>query len=357
MINKSALFLFFILITARLQAQTVKYSNEFLAIGVGANALGMSNSTVATVNDVTAGYWNPAGLLGIKSNYQVALMHSEYFAGIAKYDYGAFAKKIDTSSAIGLSIIRFAVDDIPNTTQLINANGQIDYSRITTFSAADYGFLFSYAKRFKVPGLVFGANAKVVRRIVGDFANSWGFGIDAGMQYTKGTWQFGAMARDITTTFNAWSYNLDDATKAVFLQTGNVIPTNSLEITLPKLILGAAKTVNYRKFSAMAQLNTDLSFDGMRNVLIRSDILSIDPHLGIELGYAGVVYLRGGVGNIQEIKETGGVVVKTVQPNMGIGVRIKGISIDYALTNVGQQVGLLSNVFSLKFDINAKQNK
>lgn len=355
--NKFVFFLLFLLLNLGLQAQTVKYSNEFLAIGVGANALGMSNSTVATVNDVTAGYWNPAGLLGIKSNYQAALMHSEYFAGIAKYDYCVFAKKIDTSSVIGYSIIRFAVDDIPNTTQLINSNGQIDYSRITTFSAADYGFLFSYAKRFNISGLVFGANAKVVRRIVGNFANSWGFGIDAGIQYAKGTWQFGAMARDITTTFNAWSYNLDDATKAVFLQTGNIIPSNSLEITLPKLILGVAKTVNYRKFSAMAQLNTDWSFDGMRNVLIRSDILSIDPHLGIELGYTGIVYLRGGIGNIQEIKETGGVVVKTIQPNMGIGVKLKGVSIDYALTNVGQQAGLLSSVFSLKFDINAKKNK
>ena len=38
-----------------------KYSNEFLQIGVGANALGMSNASVAGVDDVTSGYWNPAG--------------------------------------------------------------------------------------------------------------------------------------------------------------------------------------------------------------------------------------------------------------------------------------------------------
>ena len=71
------------------KAQIAKYSNEFLAIGVGAHALGMSNSRVASVNDVTSGYFNPAGLAnlsqGIKT--QGALMHSEYFAGIAKYDY------------------------------------------------------------------------------------------------------------------------------------------------------------------------------------------------------------------------------------------------------------------------------
>ena len=38
-----------------------KYSNEFLSIGVGASALGMSNSVVAGVDDVSSGYWNPVG--------------------------------------------------------------------------------------------------------------------------------------------------------------------------------------------------------------------------------------------------------------------------------------------------------
>ena len=71
--------------------QTAKYSNEFLNIGVGARALAMSRAQVATVDDVTAGYWNPAGLAAIKSDLQVAGQHAEYFAGIAKYDYVALA--------------------------------------------------------------------------------------------------------------------------------------------------------------------------------------------------------------------------------------------------------------------------
>ena len=39
-----------------------KYSNEFLAIGVGADALGLGNSVVAQTGGVMSGYWNPAGL-------------------------------------------------------------------------------------------------------------------------------------------------------------------------------------------------------------------------------------------------------------------------------------------------------
>ena len=66
------------------QTTAPKYSNEFLNIGVGARALGMSNVQTASVNDVTSAYWNPAGLLNMKSKYEVALMHSEYFAGIAR---------------------------------------------------------------------------------------------------------------------------------------------------------------------------------------------------------------------------------------------------------------------------------
>jgi hypothetical protein len=226
-------------------AQAPKYSNEFLNIGVGARALGMSNSYVTSVNDVTAGYWNPAGLLGIKNQHQVALMHSEYFAGIAKYDYGAFATRIDSSSVLGLSLIRFGVDDIPNTTELIDANGNVDYNRISTFSAVDYAFLVSYAKQLKIPGLRLGANVKIIRRKVGDFAGAWGFGLDAGAQYDYKKWKFAAMARDVTSTFNAWSFNLSEETKQVFLATGNEIPENSVEITLPKLLLGAARKFDF----------------------------------------------------------------------------------------------------------------
>ena len=51
----------------------------------------MGSAQVASVNDGTAGYWNPAGLVGVKDNPQVNLMHAEYFAGIGKYDYASIA--------------------------------------------------------------------------------------------------------------------------------------------------------------------------------------------------------------------------------------------------------------------------
>jgi hypothetical protein len=355
---RTAALAFFTTASLSVFAQSApKYSNEFLSIGVGARALGMSNAYIASSNDVTSGYWNPAGLLGIKSNLQVGLMHSEYFAGIAKYDYGAVATRLYSSSAMGFTLIRFAVDDIPNTTELIDANGNVDYDRITSFSAADYAFLFSYAKKLKVEGLNVGGNVKVIRRKVGDFAGAWGFGLDAGMQYEKGKWKFAAMGRDVTSTFNAWSFDLTDQMKQVFAVTGNEIPENSVEITLPKLLLGSARKFNiYKdKVTLLTELDFDVTFDGKRNVLIKSKPVSIDPHWGFELGYLDLVFLRGGIGNIQQSTDVIGRHITTWQPNLGVGLRLKSLSLDYALTDIGDRsVALYSNVFSLRLDINKK---
>src|SRR5688500_13219624 len=84
-----------------------KYSNEFLSIGVSPRALAMSNSVAAHVDDVTAGYWNPAGLARTREDIQLSFMHSEYFAGIANYDYGAFGVKLNNQNSLGISMIRF----------------------------------------------------------------------------------------------------------------------------------------------------------------------------------------------------------------------------------------------------------
>ena len=226
---------------------TRKYSNEFLNIGVDASALGMSNAVVASSNDVNSGYWNPAGLVHLEDS-EIAIMHSSYFANIANYNYIAFAMPLDDRSAVGLSLIRFGVDDILDTTKLIDQQGVINYDRINLFSAADYALIFSYAKKLPITGLNYGVNAKVIRRIIGDFASSWGFGLDVGIQFESNDWKFGLMARDITTTFNAWAIDADrlqDIKDAIPGQ--NQEEPEATELTLPKLQLGMSKlfTFNY----------------------------------------------------------------------------------------------------------------
>lgn len=354
---------------------TPKYSNEFLNIGVGARALGMSMAQVATVSDVTAGYWNPAGINHLNSRIQVAAMHSEYFAGIAKYDYASIGKAIDSSSSAAFSVIRFGVDDIPNTTELIDAGGNIDYDRITRFSAVDYAFILSYGRK-GWPGknttstthqiiidplpranqFRWGINAKVIYRHIGEFARAWGFGIDAGMQYDYNHWHFGAVAKDITSTFNAWSYSLSDRTKEVFQSTGNEIPQNGLEVTLPRLVLGAGRSFNIKKITLLTEVNATLTTDGKRNVLISANPVSVDPNLGIEAIYNKLIFLRAGIGNIQRVSDFDESTYLTLQPNIGLGLRIRNLQIDYALSDIGNVSDVLySNVFSLRIDIKEKK--
>jgi hypothetical protein len=336
-------------------SQTAKYSNEFLSIGVGARSLGMGNAFISSVDDVTSGYWNPSGLTRLNSNIQVAAMHSEHFAGIAKFDYGAVAAKVDSNSSLGVSFIRFGIDNIPNTIDLIDNNGNINYDRIKSFSAIDYAFIMSYARKLGIEGLSVGANAKIIRRTIGEFGSAWGFGIDAGAQYRYEKWIFALMARDVTSTFNAWSFTLSDRVKEVFTLTGNEIPQNSLEITLPQWIIGVnRKEIFMEKFSVAGEVNFVNTFDGMRNTLIKSNTWSMSPQAGLELGFKDFVFLRAGIGNFQKVKEARTLDKWIAQPNFGIGVRIKSLSIDYALTNITQSVGLYSNVFSLKLDINKR---
>ena len=337
-------------------ATAPKYSNEFLSLGVGARAFGMANVQTAIVNDVTSAYWNPAGLTRITSDRQLSLMHAEYFAGIAKYDYGGFALPMDSTRCLAFSVIRFGVDDIPNTINLIDANGNVDYSKITSFSVADYAFISSYAKKTSIEGLSYGVNAKVIHRIVGDFAKAWGFGLDAAIQFRKNDWQFGFMGRDITSTFNAWNFTLSDRVKEVWQLTGNEIPSNHLETTLPKLISGGAYNLKISsKFRLLTALDMDMSFDGNRNTLVSSNFVNIDPKCGIELSYNRLIYLRGGIGNFQKISDFDQKEKMTFQPNFGIGLKIKKVTIDYALTDIGDQsIALYSNIFSLKIDLYKK---
>ena len=351
--KKIIFFFFFFILTNVSYSQAVrKYSNEFMNIGVDAAALGMSNAVVSHTNDANSGYWNPAGLIGIADG-QVAVMHASYFANIAQYDYAAYAKPIDDQSAWGISMIRFGVDDILNTTQLIDASGNVDYNRISKFSTADYGFTFSYARKLKFSELQYGVNSKIIRRVIGDFANSWGFGFDAGIQWKRNDWNFGLMLRDITTTYNIWNINEEayNNIKGAVPGQNQDLP-ESTEITLPKAQFGMSKKIDFHnETSLLISGNLNMQFT-LTNDIFASNMVSIDPAIGLEYEYVDLVFIRAGVGNFQKVVQIDNTKKVGFQPNIGLGFKYKGIQIDYALTDIGDQsAALYSNIFSLKVDL------
>ncbi|MCB9034075.1 MAG: PorV/PorQ family protein [Chitinophagales bacterium] len=355
--KKCFLFIFTSLVVT-LSAQPPKYSNDFMYIGVGAHNFGLGNAVVASTNDVTAGYWNPAGLTKIENNIQFSFMHSEYFASIAKYDYAGIAFPLDSNKhAFALNFLRFGVDDIPNTLELIEPDGTINYDNVKSFSVGDYGILLSYANQI-IPNLSIGATAKVVHHKAGGFAKSWGFGVDVGAIYTIKDWKIGLTVKDITTTFNAWSFSFTDKEKQILAQTNNEIPKSSLEITLPRIQLGAAYNKQFKKVSLNAELDWEITTDGKRNTLIATNAFSMDPRLGVEAGFFEIFYLRAGVGNFQKIPDENGKNKMTVQPNLGVGLRFRSIFVDYAYTDVGKASNnQYSHVVSARVGINKRKDK
>jgi len=333
---------------------TPKFVNEFLNIGVGARAHGMFGSVVASVDDVTAGFWNPAGLTEIDAPFQASAMHAEWFGGIANYDYIAFGKKLGTTekkSFGSISFIRMGVDNIPNTLSLIGPDGTVNYDNLTEFSVADYALLASYARELR-SNLSVGGSVKIIRRAYG-FGSAWGFGADLGAKYRMGNFTLGLMAKDVTSTFNAWKFNFSESDKDVFLQTGNIIPISSTEITLPRLIIGANYHSKSDNVSWMVEANLNLSTNGQKAGVFSGKSVSLDPTVGVEVGLSNKVFVRAGIGNIQKIVNE----VNTqntdlsLQPNVGLGLNLGRINIDYALTNIGDATDVLvSHIFSIKLD-------
>ncbi len=362
-----------ILLTVNCFTQIRIYSNEFMNIGAGARAFGMGGAQVASVSDATAGYWNPAGLTGVKNDPSLSLMHAEYFAGIGKYDFGALAIPVaNNKRTVGISFLRFAVDDIPNTLYLIEPDGSINYANLKSFSSADYAFIVSVAQKIKETNdksMSVGVNAKIIHRNVGTFAKAWGFGLDIGFQMKGKNWYVGAAAKDITTTFNAWSFSFTEREKEVLFLTNNEIPIKSTELTAPRLILGAAYDFRLGKgLTLKAEANIDFTFDGQRNTLISSPVINGDPKLGAELSIKNVFFLRGGIYNFQKTFADGDSLnqkkVWIYQPGAGAGFKLgNSFFVDYAFTNLANQSSpLYTHIVSLRLDLlktnkNLKKNK
>lgn len=338
-----------------------KYSNEFLSIGVGARAQAMGNSVVASVDDIYAGVWNPAGLAALEKNdgLELAAMHSEWFGGVGKFDYLGFTlPTAQKGNRLAFSLVRFGIDQIPNTLSLYESDGSINFDNLSEFSSVDYGFFGSYAKQVnKAKGPIrFGGSVKVVHRRIGPFASSWGFGADLGIQIIRDKWRWGITAKDITTTFNAWSFSFTEEEEQVLQLTNNEVPINSVEITRPQLLLGGARVFDLNeKVSLLTELNLTVTTDGERNTLISAKPFSIDPSLGLEAAYRDFLFLRAGVNQFQYEQDFGLEESLTLRPSIGIGLGLGGLLVDYAYTDLGDSRNTFSHVVSLKLGLKPRR--
>lgn len=166
------------------------------------------------------------------------------------------------------------------------------------------------------------------------------------------------MMQDITTTYTAWSFHLTDKEKQVFAATGNDIPIKSYEVMLPRFNFGVAHNFLNEKshFQLLAELGFDITTDGKRATLIATNGFSIDPKLGLEASYKNVIFLRAGVGNFYKTLDNSDTTNQSkylvFQPSIGVGFKIKSLSVDYAFTSLQMQDNpLMSHIISLHINI------
>jgi len=290
------------------QTGVAKYAGEFISLGVGGRALAMGGAYVALANDVTAGYWNPAGLAHL--NYpQIALMHDEQFGSLVNHDYGAVAIPVGGRTSIGLSLIRLGVDDIPDTRNAgVDINGNVTYDpnqfsrvdpdRVTYFNAADYALYFTYAQRYS-DDFTYGANVKLIRRDLGD-ASATGIGFDVGVWYTPfENIVLGANIQDITTTFLAWS-------------------TGRNELISPTMKVGSAYLIEALGGRFAPALDVDVRFENRKYAsTAHLGPVSFDLHGGLEFQFKDLIALRAGYSDVKQL-------------TMGAGMHLPKLNVDYS---------------------------
>ncbi len=305
---KRLLFLIPLLLTS-LQSQTVigKYAGEFLSIGVGGRPLGMGGAYVAIANDVTAGYYNPAGLA--KLNYpQIALMHDERYGNLVNYNYAAVAIPYGKDYTFGVSVMRLGVDGIPDTRNaLYDANGdgildinsdRLNYDLITEFSNQDWAFYLTGAKRVS-DDLYLGANVKILSRSIAEYS-AFGIGFDIGAYYTPmENLMLGANLQDVTTTFVAWS-------------------TGRNELITPTAKVGAAYQLDFLGGKILPAVDLDIRFENRRFASqFNVGPVSFNPHLGMEYSYKNLFAVRAGYNDVKQF-------------TFGAGVKLPKLNIDYS---------------------------
>ena len=296
----------------RLDAQgfvNAKYAGEFLSLGAGARSSGMGGTGTASSGDVTAGYFNPAGLSAIEYP-EIAVFHESRFAGLFNYDYLAGALPIDASQTVGLSLIRFGYGEIKDTRNaLIDRNGngvideddRIDPARVRIGSAADWGAIGSYARQIN-ENLSVGGNVKILYRSILD-TSAWGFGFDLGARYSPTEdLVLGASLQDATKSILAWE-------------------TGHQEFIVPSLRLGGAYSLGIGEdHSVTPAVDAVLRFEG-RSESAQADlgVASLDAAAGLEYGFRNRLFGRVGYTELEQL-------------TIGAGVRLPKLNIDYSFS-------------------------
>jgi len=273
-----------------------KYVAEFMEIGTSVRAAGMGGTLIGIKDDPSAIWWNPASLTGIKTP-QIYVMHALLYEQmytldalasrweVGKIDMGAAALRLATD-AIPFTdedgFYDYGPDGIPGTGDPGEGNGiwdplePVDPTAFKLVGEADYAGWMSVG--MDISDLSIGFSIKVLRQDIGGYKN-YGFGADIGAIYVKDSWRLGLSILDFTGMHLFWS-------------------TDFTESKLPTARIGGGYNVPLwgDKINAYIACDVEMKFEGYEEAtLFATGGISADPHIGTEISFWNLVYLRGGI--------------------------------------------------------------
>ncbi|MGE5806038.1 MAG: PorV/PorQ family protein [Ignavibacteria bacterium] len=149
--KKIIAYLFLLLIAPSFgQTKVGSAAATFLTLGIGPKAVSMGGAFIATADDASALFWNPAGISRINGNGAM-FAHTEWFADI-KFNWTGAYVELGGAGSVGLSINYLNYGEIEVTTN----NAQEGTGEM--FSPSDLAIGLSYAynitDRFSIGGTV-----------------------------------------------------------------------------------------------------------------------------------------------------------------------------------------------------------
>jgi hypothetical protein len=233
----------------------------YLELGVGGMQEAMGGAAVGDRNDVACGFWNPAGLTGLRG-----LQVEDQYTLLAlnqQLNYLAFANSFRDRFFYGVSWIYYSAGND------IEARTGPSLNPDSIFSDTEMTFIGSIAFRFD-PRWAMGLNIKVFNQSIGSFSSAVGFGEDLGLQYR--------VSRDTTLGFV-----IQDIYSSLTFNS----PTSS-STSDPQQIIPTTFKVGIADHEEQWNLKGTGDLDWSQD-------LGFEPHLGLEWRPLTAMALRGGV--------------------------------------------------------------
>jgi hypothetical protein len=274
---------------------------QFLKIGVGGRATAMGDAFVAIANDVSALYWNPAGLTQFSEN-QVMFSHNQWVVDI-NHDFIGAVYHLDESNTFGVSLTSLSMDEMKVTTEYAPF-GTGEY-----FGFSDLGIAISYSRKM-TEQFSFGGTVRYIEETL-DKLKMRGIMIDLGTYYWTG---LGSTRFAVTVT----NFGNDLAPDGEVVLVGNRTKSDWQTFSPPTMFrIGFALEPyedDQHKVTTSIQLNHPND---------NSENLS----LGVEYVWNKMFFARGGYKiNVDEQNYSFGA-------GVNVPISIANISVDYAFAN------------------------